>query len=144
VVVREKGRSRLLYFAGDVDRTSWRSGHTDLSRLLQNSIRWVSRNETPVSIAGDGVIESFAWETEPGFALHMLNYTNPAMHKGYIRKFYPIGEQKVSMTLPRAAKITRVELLCAEKDIPFVQKDRTVEFTVPRVEDYEVAALYSA
>jgi hypothetical protein len=144
VVVREKGRSRLLYFAGDVDRTSWRSGHTDLSRLLQNSIRWVSRNETPVSIAGDGVIETFAWETEPGFALHLLNYTNPAMHKGYIRKFYPIGEQKVNMTLPRSVKITRVELLCAERDIPFVQKDRTVEFAVPRVEDYEVAALHSA
>ena len=143
-VVREKGRSRLLYFSGDIDRTSWRSGHTDLSRLLQNSIRWVSRNETPVSIAGDGVIESFAWETEPGFALHILNYTNPAMHKGYIRRFYPIGEQRVRMTLPQGRKVTRVELLCAEKDIPFAQTNRTVEFTIPRVEDYEVAALYSA
>jgi hypothetical protein len=144
VVVREKGQSRLLYFCGDVERSSWRSGHTDISRLLQNSIRWLAKNQSPVTIAGDGVIESFAWETGAGFALHILNYTNPAMHKGYIRRFYPIGPQKVRMSLPGGRKVSRVELLCAEKDIPFTQNGRAVEFTIPAVEDYEVAALYSA
>ena len=37
VIAREAGRSRLLYFAGDIERAAWRTGHTDLSRLLQNS-----------------------------------------------------------------------------------------------------------
>jgi hypothetical protein len=27
----------------------WASGHTDLSQLMQNTIRWVSGGETPVS-----------------------------------------------------------------------------------------------
>ena len=100
MVVREKGRSRLVYFPGDVERTMWRSGHTDLARLLQNAIRWVAGANPPVTIQGDGVIEPFAWETEAGFAVHVLNYTNPAMHKGSLREFYPIGEQQVRMTLP--------------------------------------------
>ncbi|MDP3000251.1 MAG: beta-galactosidase trimerization domain-containing protein [Bryobacterales bacterium] len=143
VVIREKGRSRLVYFPGDVERTSWRSGHTDLSRLLQNSIRWLAGPDAPVTLAGDGVIESFAWETEAGFALHVLNYTNPAMHKGSIRRFYPIGPQKVRMKLPAARKVSRVELLRAEKDLPFRQTNATIEFTIPSVADYEVAALYS-
>ena len=57
----------------------------------------------------------FAWETEPGFAVHLLNYTNPTMHRGWIREFYPIGEQKVPMPLPEGRRIKRVELLARRK-----------------------------
>jgi hypothetical protein len=144
VVVREKGSSRLVYFPGDIERTMWQSGHTDLARLLQNSIRWVAGTNPPVTIEGQGVVETFAWETQAGFAVHVLNYTNPAMHRGWIRNFYPIGPQKVRMTLPAGRRVTRVELLRAESDIPFRVAAGTIEFTIPRVLDYEVAAIYSA
>jgi hypothetical protein len=144
VVVREKGKSRLVYFPGDIERTMWQSGHTDLARLLQNSIRWVAGANPPVTIDGQGVVETFAWETQAGFAVHILNYTNPAMHRGWIRDFYPIGPQKVRMTLPAGRCVTRVELLRAGTDIPFQIAGGTIEFTIPKVLDYEVAAMYSA
>ena len=141
VIARETGLSRLLYFAGDIERTAWRTGHTDLSRLLQNSIAWLTRGQRPVTVEGDGIVECFAWETEPGFALHVLNYTNPNMHRGWLRQFYPIGEQKVRMEIPAGRKIARVELLRAGREIPFRQTGANVEFTIPQVVDYEVAAL---
>ncbi len=144
VVVRQRGKSRLVYFPGDVERTMWRSGHTDLSRLLQNSIRWVAGDESPVKVQGQGVIESFAWKTQAGFAVHLLNYTNPAMHRGWIREFYPIGEQKVTFKLPDAQRVTRIELLRSGADVPFKQQAGAIEFTIPGVKDYEVAALHSA
>jgi hypothetical protein len=143
VVVSEKGRSRLIYFPGDIERTMWRSGHTDLNRLLQNSIRWLLRGDAPVRIEGDGAIESFAWETQAGFAVHILNYTNPAMHRGWIRKFFPIGEQRVRLKLPEGRRVTRVELLRAAKDVPFQSKGGYIEFAIPQVNDYEVAALHA-
>ncbi len=121
----------------------WRSGHTDLARLLRNSIRWVAGANPPVTIKGDGVIETFAWETQAGFAVHILNYTNPAMHRGWIRNFYPIGAQKVRMSLPQGRRVTRVGLLRAETSIPFIGGIGKIEFTIPKVLDYEVAALYS-
>lgn len=68
-----------------------------------------------------GRIETFASETGAGWALHLLNYTNPAAFRGNIREFYPIGPQQVSMAVPRGRHVTRVELLCAEKDVPFRQ-----------------------
>jgi hypothetical protein len=142
VVVREKGRSRLVYFPGDIERTMWQSGHTDLARLLQNAIRWVAGANPPATIEGDGVIETFAWETRAGFAVHVLNYTNPAMHRGWIRNFYPIGAQRVRMTLPAGRRVTHVELLRAERDIPFRQSGGVIEFTIPKVLDYEVAAVH--
>lgn len=129
MVVREKGKSCLVYFSRDIGRTMWRSGHTDLARLLQNSIRWILRGQAPVSIQGQGVIEAFAWETEPGFAIHVLNYTNPNMHRGWIREFYPIGAQKVRMTLPAGRRVTRIELLRREASIPFKADGGLVEFT---------------
>jgi hypothetical protein len=141
VVIRQNGGSRLVYFPGDIERTMWRSGHTDLARLLQNAIRWVSGGKTPVSVQGEGVIETFAWETEAGFAVHLLNYTNPAMHRGWIRNFYPIGPQKVRMELSQGRRVRRVELLRAEKDIPFRVSSGILEFTVPTVASYEVAAV---
>jgi hypothetical protein len=102
------------------------------------------RGDAPVSIEGLGVIEAFAWETEPGFAVHILNYTNPNMHRGWVREFNPIGEQKVKMKLPAGRRVTRIELLRVEATIPFKVKDEIVEFTIPKILDYEVAALYSA
>jgi hypothetical protein len=144
VVLRERGKSRLAYFPGDIEPTMWLSGHTDLSRLLQNSIRWVAGASSPVTVDGKGLIESFAWETEAGFAVHILNYTNPNAHRGWIREFYPIGEQRVRMELPAGRRVTRVELLRAGNDIAFQVKGDSIEFTIPSVEDYEVAALYSS
>jgi hypothetical protein len=143
IVVKEIGASRLVYFPSDIERTMWRSGNTDLSRLIQNSVRWVTRGSTPVRVQGDGIIETFAWETETGFTVHVLNYTNPNMHKGWIRSFYPIGEQRVKMTLPAGKRLSRVELLRAEKDIPFNQSGDSIEFVIPGIIDYEVAAMYS-
>ena len=91
----------------------------------QNAIRWVAGAGSPVTITGEGVIESFAWETQAGFAVHVLNYTNPAMHRGWIREFYPIGPQKIKMSLPQGRRVTRVELLRSEKNIPFTQSARS-------------------
>lgn len=143
VVVRQKGKSRLVYFPGDVERTMWKSGHTDLARLVQNSIRWVAGSDPTMTVEGEGVVETFGWETEAGFAVHLLNYTNPAMHRGWIRNFYPIGAQKVRMRLPAGRRVQRVELLRSEVDVPFRVEGGRIEFTVPKVVDYEVAAVHS-
>ena len=66
------------------------------------------------------------------------------MHRGWIGNFYPIGGQKVRMSLPQGRRVTRVELLRAGTNIPFAGGAGTIEFTLPGVLDYEVAALYSA
>jgi Hypothetical glycosyl hydrolase 6/Beta-galactosidase trimerisation domain len=141
VVIRERGESRLVWFPGDIERTMWRSGHTDLALLLRNAIRWVAGANPPVTVEGEGVIESFAWETGPGFAVHVLNYTNPAMHRGWIRDFYPIGPQKVRMQVSAGTRVKSIVLLRAETPIPFRQAAGAIEFTIPRVLDYEIAAI---
>jgi len=140
-IFREAGSSRIAFFPGDVDRTCWRSGNTDLSQLLQNAIHWVQGAEAPIaSVNGDGVIELFAWETERGYALHLLNYTNPNMTRGYVRRFYPVGPQQVRFRVG-GRRITNIQALRSGRSIQFLQEAGTISFETPTVEDYEVLAI---
>ena len=136
------GTSRVVYFPGDVDRTCWRSGSIDLSQLIRNSVRWLLGDvRPPVAIAGEGMFELFAWETEPGYALHILNYTNPNMTRGFLRFSYPIGPQRVEFDVAAGKVISSVRALRSGHALPFKQSGRTVRFECPSVTDYEVIAL---
>jgi glycosyl hydrolase family 42 (putative beta-galactosidase) len=141
VVLREMGSSRLAYFPGDIERTYWLTGQTDLLRLLHNTIRWICQDESIVQVQGEGFVELFAWETTPGYAVHLLNYTNPNAHHGWLDSAYPLGPQTVSMRLPAGVKVKSIQLLRAETSLPFQLKAERLRFTVPQVEDYEIAAI---
>jgi hypothetical protein len=141
VVLGESGSSRTAWFPGDIERTWWLTGNTDLLRLMQNTLRWVARDQRVVSVEGPGLVEVFAWETEPGYAIHLLNYTNPNAHHGWVHAVHPIGPQQVAMTLPDGIRVRQVELLRAGTPMPFQMVGQTLRFTIPGVQDYEVAGI---
>ena len=141
-VFREQGSSRIVYFPGDVGRSYWRSGNPDLSRLLTNAVRWMMKQQSaPASVQGNGLLETFAWETEPGFALHILNYSNPNALRPFVSQLYPVGPLQAEVQVPRDRKISSVRALRGEKNLPFRNVEGTVKFEVPSVDDYEVVAL---
>jgi hypothetical protein len=72
-----------------------------------------------VSITGEGMTEVFAWETEPGYALHILNYNNPNMIRGFVRRFYAIGPQQVEFDGAAGKKFSSVRLLRAGRALAF-------------------------
>ena len=83
----------------------------------------------------------FCWETAPGYAIHLLNYTNANAHHGWLRSTNPLGPQKVTLKLPPGIKVKSVELLKAGQHPPFALQNQTLHFTVASLEDYEVAAI---
>ena len=141
IVLREQGKSRLAYLAGDVDASHWRLDNWDLGRQLLNTIQWVLGDTNSVTVTGEGLMDVHAWETEPGFAIHMVNYNGANAFRGKMRRPIPLGAQTVRVTLPRDVTIKKASLLRAEKPLPFRQHGRKDEFTVPSVGSYEVAAL---
>jgi len=141
VVLRESGRSRMAYFPGDIERTYWLTGHGDLLRLLHNTIRWITNDERVVHIEGEGFMEMFCWETAPGYSVHVLNYTNPDAHHGWIQSTCPLGPQTIRLQLPQRVRVKSVELLQAGQNLPFHLESQMLQFTIPRVEDYEIAAI---
>jgi hypothetical protein len=139
---RQQGRTRVAYFGGDFDRTFWRSTNTDLSRLLGNTVRWLRGDGQPLmTIDGDGVVEAFAWETDPGIALHLVNYTNPNMMRGWFRRFYPVGPLQIDFAAPAGRTIHHARALRAGRDLALRVEGSRVRFEVPQIADYEVIAL---
>jgi Hypothetical glycosyl hydrolase 6/Beta-galactosidase trimerisation domain len=141
IALRETGSSRLAYFPGDLERTFWLTGHGDLLRLMHNTIRWITHDESIVHVKGDGFVEMFAWETTPGYSVHLLNYTNTHAHHGWLSTAYPLTAQTVSMKLPNGVRLKAVELLRADTSVPFQLEAGVLRFTIPHVDDYEVAAI---
>lgn len=144
VVLRESGKSRTVWFPGDIERTYWITGHTDLLQLLQNAIRWVSHEERVVQVEGPGLVEVFCWETAPGYAVHLLNYNTPNAFHGWLQSENPVGPQRVTLKLPNGANVKSVELLRSSQKPAFIFRNQVVQFTVPSLADYEVAAIIVA
>ena len=73
--------------------------------------------------------------------MHLLNYTNPNMLRGWFTETYPVGPQKVRAELPEDIRSDHVELLRAGTSVSLKRDGRAVEFSVPGVSDYEVAVI---
>lgn len=141
VLLGETGRGRIAYFPGDVDRSFWRSGNQDLARLLENTVSWAMGGAAPVEIAGDGLVDTFLWETTQGIALHLVNYNNPALMKVPVTQFFPIGRQRVGLRLPVSSRVREVRLLSAGITVPHRIEGGRLRFEIPQIKDYEVAAI---
>ena len=140
-MLRESGGSRTAWFAGDIERTSWLTGHGDLLRLLHNTIHWITKDTAMVRVDGPGLIEMFCWETSPGYAVHLLNYSNPDAQHGWLQSTLPLGAQQIAIKLPVGIAVKSVELLKAETTVLYRLEDQVLHFTIPTVDDYEVAAI---
>jgi hypothetical protein len=140
-VARDKGRARLVYLAEDIEASYFRNSAGDLGDLVTNALKWLVADDRPLIVEGPGLVESYGWVTEPGYAVHLINYTNPNFRSGGSRDIYPVGAQKVRLTLVDDKPIRQARLLRANQALPVKQTGRVVEFMVPALEDYEVAAL---
>ena len=140
-VFRESTRSRLVYLAGDIEAAYARTCAADLGDLVTNAVRWLMRDEGPLQVTGNGLVETFGWVTEPGYAVHLINYTYPNFKSGARRASYSVGDQKVRLVLADAKPVKSARLLWANKTLPVTQKGNSVEFIIPDLVDYEVAVL---
>lgn len=141
VVTRQLGKARLAYFAGDVDATYWRLDNSDLGKLLVNTVRWLIQDDLPLAVDGEGLMEVAGWQTEPGYAIHLLNYNGPNAFRGHMRKPVPLGPQQVRVMLSDAARVRSARLLRAGETINFRRNGPAIEIIVPRIELHEVVAL---
>lgn len=139
--LREMGRSRVAYFPFDLDRIFWEMMDIDHGKLIANAVRWAAREEMPVDVQGPGVLDVTVWRQKESMTVHLVNLTNPMMMRGPFREIIPVGEQRVRVRLPENAKIRKVRLLTADREMPAEQANGWLSVTVPSVGVHEVVAI---
>lgn len=143
-LVAREGTGRAVYFSDDIDRTFWRSWNPDHGLLLSNAVRWAGKDAFNAKVEGPGLLDLFYWETEPGLALHLVNYTTPALMKGPARAISTVGAQLARLRLPEHFQPASAMTLTNSKPVVFYVDDGELTLTVPHVGEYEVVAITRA
>ena len=139
--LRDLGRSRVVYFPWDVDRTFWDVMCVDHLRLLRNAVVWAANEPPPVQVDGPGVLDVTVWRQRSSMTVHLVNLTNPMMMKGPLRETIPVGPFRVRIRLPPGTRAGKVQLLTAGTSVTERPAGDVLTLTVPSVELHEVIAI---
>jgi hypothetical protein len=141
VYLRDLGKSRVVYFPWDIDRTFWDVLAVDHLTLLKNAVAWAANEPPAVRVEGPGVIDVTVWRQRASTTVHLVNLTNPMMMKGPLREAIPIGPLTVRLRLTDGRRPSKVSLLTAGTTVPLRVDDGAVVVDVPSVSVHEVIAL---
>ena len=90
--LRDLGRSRVVYFPWDIDRTFWDVLCVDhLAAAAATPSRGPANEPPPVEVDGPGVLDVTVWRQRDSMTVHLVNLTNPMMMKGPLREMIPVG-----------------------------------------------------
>jgi hypothetical protein len=73
--------------------------------------------------------------------VHLLNYNTPNAFHGWVENANAVGTQRVTMKLPAGVNVKSVELLRSGRKPTFTLRNQVLQFTLPSLSDYEVAAI---
>jgi hypothetical protein len=141
VFLRDLGRSRVVYFSWDIDRTFWEVLAVDHLTLLKNAVTWALNEPAPVDVAGPGVLDVTLWRQRASTTVHLVNLTNPMMMKGPLREVTPAGPFTVRVRLADGRRPSKVTLLTAGTTVPVHVDSGALVVTVPSVGIHEVVAI---
>src|ERR1700687_1724055 len=141
IYTHESGKSRVVYFPWDIDRTFWEVMCVDHGKLLRNAVDWASNEEKNVTVTGPGVLDVTVWRQKTSMTVHLVNLTNPMMMKGPFREVVPVGAQRVRVQLPPGKKAEKVQLLVSGQAPSTRDAGASIEVTVPFIGVHEVVAI---
>ena len=139
--LRELGKSRIVYFPWDIDRTFWEVLSLDHGRLLRNAIEWATNEEKPATVAGSGLLDVSVWRQKESMTVHLVNLTNPMAMKGPFRELIPLASQEVKVQFPEGKKPKKVQLLVSGQAPRTNTHGQLLTVSVPSILDHEVLAI---
>lgn len=141
VHLRENGRSRVVYFPWDIDRTFWEILSPDHGLLMRNAVTWAAHEESPVTVTGPGLLDVTVWRQKNSMTVHLVNLNNPMTMKGPVREFLPSPPQTVTIKLPDGRGAKNVRLLVKDREAAAIVASGVVKVALDSILDHEVIAI---
>jgi hypothetical protein len=137
LVLRESSKgSRVAYLPADIDRCFARGKLPDHGLLIQNIVRWASKDSVPLSVEGVGILDCHLYSQPGRLILHIVNLTNTTGAPLY--EIVPIGPAVVRVKLPDGMTGSTVRSLVSKAELSCKIEDGCAVFTIDRISDHDV------
>jgi hypothetical protein len=133
--------SRIAFMPADIDRQFARYNLPDHGNLLENIIRWASKDDIPLVVKGVGLIDCNMYQQPGRLILHITNLTSAGTWRAPVHEYIPIGPISVRIKLTEDVKGEYLNLLVAGQKIPAVVKDDWSEFKINSILNHEVVVM---
>jgi hypothetical protein len=134
--------ARIVFMPADIDRQFARYNLPDHGNLLENIIRWASKDTIPLKVECAGMIDCNLYRQSNRLILHLVNLTSAATWRQPTEEFIPVGPVKIGIKLPEEVRGKSLKLLVSEQNLSAETKDGWVSFTINSVTDHEVVVVF--
>jgi Hypothetical glycosyl hydrolase 6 len=142
LVLNERaGAGRVAYLAADLDRRYARDNLPDHGHLLANLVRWVARDDLPLTVEGPGLIDCHLYRQPGRMILHVVNLTSAATWRAPAEELLPVGPLRVAVRLADDVRAPGLRLLVSGRNAPAAVRDGWCRFELPALTDHEVIVI---
>jgi hypothetical protein len=140
LIVGTFGRGRVAFMPNDLDHRYLDDPHPDQALLIGNLLRWCAgEGPLPVEFDGPGFVGAYLYRKNGAFLVHLLNGSGIDNGEQIAERAYPVGPLKVTVKAP--GRGTSVKLATSGVVLRGTRSGDIVEFTLPRLDEYELAVL---
>ncbi|HEX7350004.1 alpha-amylase family protein [Brachybacterium sp.] len=140
ILASHVGEGRTVYIAGDIDRIFDEVANPDLGGMMVGSLEWVADEwPSPVIVDAPGLLEVTVWSHGNGFAVHLVNHSNPMAMRGPARELMPHPGATVTMDCP--ARPAAVQLLRPRREPTWSWDSGSLVVHVDAIGDIDIIAV---
>ena len=140
LVLNERNRSRVAYFAADIDRRFAIDNLPDHGDLLANVIRWAAGGKLPLEVQGPGLLNCELYQQPSRLILHIVNLTSAGTWRQPVHELIPVGPLTVKIRVD-GIRAKTIQALVSKEDITPENNAGWTQFRTPSVLDHEVVVL---
>lgn len=138
IVASDYGRGKSIYISGGIGETYFNYGMNDLKKLVKNILIEYNQSSFTVKDAYESVEIEMRVQNDCNRALvHFVNYTGCMQRP--IDRVIPCRDIKVFLKTDK--EVSSVYTIYNREKLEFIVQDNYVEFTVPFVNEYELAVI---
>lgn len=89
--------SRVVYMAADIDRCYAKYRIPDHRKLLEQSVRFTTGNQFPVTVSGPGHVNCQTYMQEDSLLIHLVNLSGCDGTTGTVTENFPVGPLEIKI-----------------------------------------------
>jgi hypothetical protein len=135
------GGGRVAFMPGDIDRQFGRYNLPDHGNLLANLVRWTSKDNIPLAIDCQGLVDCNIYTQPDKLIIHIVNLTSTGTWRQPVDEYISIGPVKLRVKMPVGISGNNLKLLVAGTAGTVKRENGWCSFIINTVSNHEVAVI---